>query len=131
MATENHPSSVMSEKSAVLSNIPNKQIITITDKAIKMMTHLLENQKDVIGIRVNVRSGGCSGFAYVIEYAKFVSKYDEVIDLGSFKVLIDYKASMYLIGTEMDYVDDTFKSGFVFNNPNETGKCGCGKSFSM
>jgi iron-sulfur cluster assembly protein len=87
--------------------------------------------KASIGIRVKVKQGGCSGWSYAIEYADTQEKFDEVIECDGVRVLIDPKAMMYIIGSEMDYSSDTFKSGFVFRNPNETSKCGCGKSFSV
>lgn len=106
--------------------------ITITPKALEHVQHLLEQRgKPSLGLRIGIKSGGCSGLSYIIEYADEKGQFDEMVELAGVTVIIDPKAIMYLIGTEMDYVDGDFKSGFVFNNPNEKNKCGCGKSFSV
>lgn len=106
--------------------------IVVTEGAAARIKELLKKRgKPSAGIKVGVKSGGCSGLSYTIEYADEISKYDEVVDEGDFKVIIDPKAVMYLLGTQMDYVEDKMKSGFVFVNPNEKGKCGCGESFHV
>jgi iron-sulfur cluster assembly protein len=109
-----------------------KSVITLTDSAVTRIQFLLaKRNKESLGIKVKVKSGGCSGLSYAVEYADEKGKYDEeIIDKGV-KVIIDPKAIMYLIGSEMDYFEDQFKSGFTFTNPNEKGKCGCGKSFNI
>lgn len=107
-------------------------IITVTDQAISQVKTLLQQRgTESYGLRIGVKSGGCSGLTYSVEYSDEKGKYDEEIDLGDIKILIDPKAVMYLIGTEMDYLETDFKSGFVFNNPNEKASCGCGKSFNV
>ena len=88
-------------------------------------------EKDSIGVRVGVKSGGCAGMSYVLEYAKETKPNDEVIEDKGVKVFIDPAAVMYLLGTEMDYKKEEFSSSFVFNNPNETERCGCGESFKI
>ncbi len=108
-----------------------KSIITITERAAEQVRLLLQKRdKDSVGIRVGVKSGGCSGLSYIIEYADNKNQFDELVNDKGVVVLIDPKAIMYLIGSEMDYVEEKFRSGFVFQNPNEKAKCGCGKSFS-
>lgn len=106
--------------------------ITITDHAAEQIKALLaQREKPAEAIRVGVRSRGCSGLSYTIEYADEVTKFDEVVEEKGVKVLIDPKAIMFLLGTEMDYKDEKFKSGFTFTNPNEKGRCGCGESFHV
>jgi len=106
--------------------------ITITSNALDHVHHLLEKRgKPSLGLRIGIKSGGCSGLSYIVEYADEKGQFDEVVEFAGVTVIIDPKAIMYLIGTEMDYIDGDFKSGFVFNNPNEKNKCGCGKSFSV
>jgi iron-sulfur cluster assembly protein len=82
-------------------------------------------------VRVSVKSGGCAGMSYVMEYSKEINPNDEVIEDKGVKVYIDSAAVMYLLGTEMDYKKEDFSSTFVFNNPNETERCGCGESFKV
>lgn len=107
-------------------------IFTVSEKAVAQVQALLASRgKPSEGIRVGIRSRGCSGLSYTIEYADELNKFDEVVEAAGTKILIDPKAVMFLIGTEMDYVEEKFKSGFVFNNPNEKGRCGCGESFHV
>lgn len=107
-------------------------IVTISDAALARIHHLLDQRgKPSAGIKVGVRSRGCSGLSYTIEYADEIGRFDEVVERDGVKVLIDPKAVMFLIGTEMDFVEETLKSGFTFRNPNEKGRCGCGESFHV
>ena len=110
----------------------SKQVITLSDRAAERVKEIMAQAKEpVIGLRVGVASGGCAGMSYVMEYAKSTNPNDEIIEDKGVKVLIDPKAIMYLLGTKMDYKEDKFASSFVFNNPNETEKCGCGESFKI
>src|SRR6056300_319288 len=88
-------------------------------------------EKESIGVRVSIKLGGCAGMSYVMEYAKSINPNDEVIEDKGVKVYVDSAAVMYLLGTEMDYKKEEFSSSFVFNNPNETERCGCGESFKI
>jgi iron-sulfur cluster assembly protein len=107
-----------------------KNIITLTESASDRVKYLLEQRGKVsLGIKVKVVSGGCSGLKYSIEYADEIGKFDEVIEDKGVKIIVDAKAVLHLIGSEMDYVEEKFKSGFIFNNPNQKGSCGCGESF--
>ncbi len=109
-----------------------KQVMQLTDNAANQVKNLLAGrEKSSIGIRVGVKSGGCSGLKYFVEYADEKNPFDEIIQDKGVTVLIDPKALMYLLGTQMDFVSEQFKSGFTFTNPNEKGKCGCGSSFNV
>ena len=89
------------------------------------------NQTKSVGVRIGVKSGGCAGMSYIMEYAKEINSTDEIIEDKGVKVFIDPGAIMYLLGTEMDYKKEQFSSTFVFKNPNETERCGCGESFKI
>ena len=105
-------------------------IIKLTDNAATRIKKIMSTaEKDFLGLRVSVKSGGCAGMSYVMEYAKELNPNDEVIEDKGVKVFVDPAAVMYLIGTEMDYKEEELSSSFVFNNPNETERCGCGESF--
>jgi iron-sulfur cluster assembly accessory protein len=109
-----------------------KTPITLTDAAADRVKAMLAKRgKPSAGIRIGVRSKGCSGMQYTLEYADEKSSFDEVVEQKGVTVLIDPKAAMFVFGTEMDWVDEQMKSGFVFRNPNEKGRCGCGESFHI
>ena len=110
----------------------NMQAMTLTDAAARHIRGLMEKRTEPsVGLRLGIRTGGCSGMAYTMEFATERQPLDEMIEDKGVTVLIDTKALMYLIGSEMDYVEDKLQSGFVFNNPNEKGRCGCGESFHV
>ena len=107
-----------------------KQVITLSDNAANRIKEIMSNDETKsVGVRVGVKSGGCAGMSYNMEYAKKINPNDEVIEDKGVKVFVDSSAIMYLLGTEMDYKKDKFSSSFVFKNPNETERCGCGESF--
>ena len=109
-----------------------KQIITLSDNAALRIKEIMSKaESNAVGVRVGVKSGGCAGMSYIMEYAKEAKKNEEVIEDKGVKVFIDSNAIMYLLGTEMDYKTDKFSSQFVFKNPNETERCGCGESFKV
>lgn len=118
-----------------------KKPITLTANAVERVRFLLDKKKhdnleEAIGIRVLIKQKGCSGLKYDIEYAYDVRPLESVIeescsDDQTVKVLIDPKSIMFILGSEMDYVEEKFSSGFIFKNPNEKGKCGCGESFHV
>ena len=110
----------------------SEQIIKLSDNAAERIKQIMSKaENSAIGVRVGVKSGGCAGMSYVMEYTKEANPNDEVIEDKGVKVFIDSAAVMYLLGTEMDYKKDNFSSSFVFNNPNETERCGCGESFKI
>ena len=107
-------------------------IIRLSENAASRIKDIMSNaETKTIGVRVSVKSGGCAGMSYVMEYSKEVNPNDEVVEDKGVKVFIDPAAVMYLLGTEMDYKKEEFSSTFVFNNPNETERCGCGESFKI
>ena len=111
---------------------PLPQPLSVTAEAAERVKALLAQRgKPTLGIRIGVRSKGCSGLSYTLEFADEKGPFDEVVDADGVKILIDPKATMFILGTEMDYVEDKLESGFVFRNPNEKGRCGCGESFHV
>ena len=107
-------------------------IITLTDAAADRVKALIaKSEKPVLGLRVGVNTRGCSGMSYVVEYAEEQKKFEDVVEDKGVKIFIDPTAVMFLLGAEMDYVEDKFQSGFTFTNPNEKGRCGCGESFHV
>ena len=109
-----------------------KQVIKLTDNAAHRIKEIMsKDESKSIGLRVGVKSGGCAGMSYIMEYAKQINPNDEVIEDKGVKVFIDPGAIMYLLGTEMDYKKEQFSSSFIFKNPNETERCGCGESFKV
>ena len=110
----------------------SEQVIKLSDNAANRIKEIMSKaDNNTIGVRVGVKSGGCAGMSYMMEYAKEAKKNEEVIEDKGVKVFIDPNAIMYLLGTEMDYKTDKFSSQFVFKNPNETERCGCGESFKI
>ena len=92
---------------------------------------MAKSERPVAGLRIGVKNGGCAGMEYTLEWAKDQGHFDEVVEDKGAKVLIDAKALMFLLGTEMDYRESMLKSGFTFNNPNQTSACGCGESVML
>ncbi|MDA0305755.1 MAG: iron-sulfur cluster assembly accessory protein [Proteobacteria bacterium] len=109
-----------------------RQLITLTDAAAAQVKTLVDKSDTaVLGLRVGINTKGCSGMSYVFEYADEKRPMEEEIKTKGVTVLIDPMATMFLVGAEMDYVEEKMKSGFVFSNPNEKSRCGCGESFSV
>ncbi|MDC1178448.1 iron-sulfur cluster assembly accessory protein [Candidatus Pelagibacter sp.] len=107
-------------------------IIKLSDNAALRIKEIMSNtENNTLGVRVSVKTGGCAGMSYIMEYIKVVNPNDEVIEDKGVKVFVDSAAIMYLLGTEMDYKKEELSSSFVFNNPNETERCGCGESFKI
>jgi len=128
-----------------LANFSNQKIgplgnsivdyLIIDDDALRQIKLLLQNRGEPCdGIKVNVRTRGCSGLSYAIEYAikdKNITKYDDLVIKDDINIFIDPKISMFLIGSKMVYVEEDLRAGFDFINPNEKGRCGCGESFNV
>ena len=110
-----------------------KDLITVTDRAASQIKKIINEANDeVLGVVVGVDKTGCSGYAYKLDYAKDEnSKNFEIIESKGVKIYIEPTATMFLIGSEMDYATDKISSRFIFNNPNEKSSCGCGESFNI
>jgi iron-sulfur cluster assembly protein len=133
-ASETNEAAVSSAAAATPRRVPRvrPQAMTLTAPAVERVKALLEKRgKPSAGIRIGVRTKGCSGLSYTLEYADAKGPADEVVEQDGVTVLIDPKASMFIFGTEMDFVEEKLQTGFVFRNPNEKGRCGCGESFHV
>lgn len=108
------------------------KIMTLTDAAAERVRQIIANSGDtVIGLRVGVKKGGCAGMEYTMEYATERLPHEDVVEEKGVKILIEPKAILFLLGTEMDYKTEKLSAGFVFKNPNETSACGCGESVAI
>ena len=111
---------------------PRPQVMRLTDAAAERIKAIMaKSEKPIAGVRVGVKNGGCAGMSYTVEYADEVKKSDEIVEDKGVKVLVDPKAVLFLLGTEMDFKVDKMAATFVFNNPNQTGACGCGESVAI
>ena len=110
----------------------SRQVLSVTQAAVGRGRHLLETVGDgAEGVRIGVRTAGCSGLTYTIDFAREIRAEDQVVEVEGVKLVIDPKAIMYLVGAEMDFVEDRLGASFHFRNPNESGRCGCGESFTV
>jgi iron-sulfur cluster assembly protein len=106
--------------------------LTLTDLAAEHVRAIMARRdKQAIGLRITIKTKGCSGLSYDIQYAEAKGPHDEVVEDKGVTILIDPKAQMHVFGSEIDWVEDKWQSGFVFRNPNEKGRCGCGESFHV
>jgi iron-sulfur cluster assembly protein len=111
---------------------PRPKVMTLTPAAAERVRQIIaRSDKPVAGLRIGVKNGGCAGMEYTMEWAEQVAPLDEVVEDQGVRVLIEPKAVMFLLGTEMDYQTNALRSGFVFNNPNQTSACGCGESVQL
>ncbi len=105
--------------------------ISLTDKAIAQLARYLKKRGQGVGVRLGVKTTGCSGMAYTLEYVDSVSEDDMVLEAPGVKVIVDPKSFVYLDGTELDFAREGLNEGFKFNNPKERDRCGCGESFRV
>ena len=111
---------------------PRPQVMRLTDAAASRINELTQRaDSEIVGLRVGVKNGGCAGQSYTVEYAHEIRPTDEVVEDKGVKILVDPKAVLFLLGTEMDFKADKMAATFVFNNPNQTGACGCGESVTL
>lgn len=115
-----------------MSRIARPKVMTLTDTAAERIKGIIEkSEEEILGLRVGVKNGGCAGMEYTMEYATEKQQFDEVVEDKGVTILIDSKAVLFLLGSEMDYKIETLSSGFTFNNPNQTSACGCGESVEI
>src|SRR5262245_23678853 len=111
---------------------PRPQVMRLTDAAAERVKELAGRaDSEIVGLRVGIKNGGCAGQSYTVEYAHEVRQTDEVVEEKGGKLLVDPKAVLFLLGTEMDYKADKMQAQFVFNNPNQVSACGCGESVQL
>jgi iron-sulfur cluster assembly protein len=112
--------------------LPPLKVVSLTDAAANRVRDIMARaERPIAGLRVGVKNGGCAGMSYTMEYAEEIRPQDEVVEDKGVRVLIDPKAVLFLLGTEMDFQTSKMSSGFVFNNPNQTSACGCGESVAI
>tara|TARA_B100000131_G_C17926991_1_gene536708 strand:+ start:242 stop:565 length:324 start_codon:yes stop_codon:yes gene_type:complete len=104
--------------------------ITLTENAIDRAKEFLNNRGKGVGIRLGIKTTGCSGLSYVIEFADTINNEDQIFEQDGIKIIVDPKCMIYLDGSELDYTKEGLNEGFKFTNPNEKARCGCGESFS-
>jgi iron-sulfur cluster assembly protein len=111
---------------------PRPQVMRLTEAAAERIKAVMAKaEHSIAAVRVGVKNGGCAGMAYTMEYAEKINPLDEVIEDKGVRILIDPKAVLFLLGTEMDYKVDKLAAQFIFNNPNQTAACGCGESVQI
>ena len=115
-----------------MENITKNNLLSLTPSAIERLRDInKKSSNDNVAVKLGVKNGGCAGMAYTMDYINEVSQNDEVIKIEDITLVIDPKAILFLLGTEMDYEESTLNSGFIFNNPNQTDACGCGESVTL
>ena len=111
---------------------PKPQVMRLSEAAARRIQDVIGRaDRPIAGVRVGVKNGGCAGMSYTMEYAETVNPLDEIVEDRGVRLLIDPKAVLFLLGTEMDYKADKMSAQFIFNNPNQTGACGCGESVQL
>ncbi len=122
----------MTTPSAPVAKRPRMAVLSLTDNAAERVKSIMASKgADVLGLKVGIKKGGCAGMEYTMEWATSIAKFDEVVEKDGARVIIDPKAVLYLLGTEMDYKIDKLSAQFVFNNPNQKSSCGCGESVNL
>ena len=111
---------------------PRPRVMTLTPAAAERVKSIMASKgPEVAGLKIGIKKGGCAGMEYTMDWTQSIAKFDEVVEQDGARVIIDPKAVLYLLGTEMDYKIDTLSAQFVFNNPNQKSSCGCGESVNL
>lgn len=114
------------------SRRPRPKVMTLTAAAAERVKAMMAAKgEDIVGLKIGLKKGGCAGMEYTMTWATELDKLDEVVEQDGARVIVDPQAVLYLLGTQMDYQADKLSAGFVFNNPNQTGACGCGESVNL
>lgn len=112
--------------------MPAMPLVNLTDSAkSKIATFISSMPEKPLGLRISLKTKGCSGMAWSLDLVKETNKFDEIVEFNDFKVFVDPKAVLFVLGSTIDYVKNELEEGFEFSNPNEKGKCGCGESFKV
>lgn len=108
------------------------KVLTMTQRAAERVRAIMASKgPEIVGLKIGVKKGGCAGMEYTMTWADSIGRFDEVVEQDGARVIVDPQAVLYLLGTEMDYKTDKLSATFVFNNPNQTGACGCGESVNL
>ena len=110
---------------------PRFQVIRVTDRAAERVREIVENAEGAEGIRIGIKKGGCAGMEYTVDLVREANAMDDMVDVGGAKVFVNPQATLFLLGTEMDFEVSKLRTGFVFKNPNQTSACGCGESVEI
>ncbi|MDQ8697847.1 iron-sulfur cluster assembly accessory protein [Hyphomicrobium sp. LHD-15] len=122
----------MTEQTTPAPRRPRPKVMTLTPRAAERVRSIMASKgPEIAGLKIGVKKGGCAGMEYTMTWADSVGKFDEVVEQDGARVIVDPQAVLYLLGTEMDYKTDKLSATFVFNNPNQTGACGCGESVNL
>ena len=122
----------MTDPTTTPARRPRPKVLTLTPRAAERVRAIMASKgPDVVGLKIGVKKGGCAGMEYTMTWADSIGKFDDVVEQDGARVIVDPQAVLYLLGTEMDYKTDKLSASFVFNNPNQTGACGCGESVNL
>ncbi|MBX9862113.1 MAG: iron-sulfur cluster assembly accessory protein [Hyphomicrobium sp.] len=130
--TDQTPTPLTTSEAAPPARRPRPKVMTLTPRAAERVRAIMASKgPDIAGLKIGVKKGGCAGMEYTMTWADKIEKFDEVVEQDGARVIVDPQAVLYLLGTEMDYKTEKLSSTFVFNNPNQSGACGCGESVNL
>lgn len=130
--TDQTPTPLTTSEAVPPARRPRPKVMTLTPRAAERVRAIMASKgPDIAGLKIGVKKGGCAGMEYTMTWADKIEKFDEVVEQDGARVIVDPQAVLYLLGTEMDYKTEKLSSTFVFNNPNQSGACGCGESVNL